>query len=131
MLKAGRVRVGKPGTALSPRTVKDTLAVLQRALDDAVAERLITANPARLVKRPRQVRPEHDLWSDADSARFERAAAGDRLAPVITLQCLGLRPEEACGLRWREVDLTAGTLRIRRVRTLVDARPVATRGRTL
>ncbi len=124
MLKSGRVRVGKPGTALSPRTVRDTLAALQRALDDAVAERLMTANPVRLVKRPRQVKPEHELWSDAESARFQAAAAGDRLAPVITLQCLGLRPEEVCGLRWRDADLAAGTLRIRRVRTLVDARPV-------
>jgi integrase len=124
MLRSGRVRVGKPGTALSPRTVRDTLAVLQRALDDAMAERLISMNPVRLVKRPRQVRPEHDLWSDEESARFQVAAANHRLAPVITLQCLGLRPEEVCGLRWRDVDLAAGTLRIRRVRTLVDAKPV-------
>jgi integrase len=35
-----------------------------------------------------------------------------------------MRPEEACGLRWRNVSLTAGTLSIRTVRTLVDGRPV-------
>ncbi|HEY2505437.1 MAG TPA: Arm DNA-binding domain-containing protein [Streptosporangiaceae bacterium] len=53
MLAAGRVRAGKPGTGLSARTVKDTLAVLQRAMDDAADERLVTHNPMRRVKRPR------------------------------------------------------------------------------
>jgi integrase len=53
------------------------------------------------VKRPKQVKPVHDLWSDEDTEKFEAAAAGDRLHPVITLQCLGLRPEEVCGLKWR------------------------------
>jgi integrase len=55
---------------------------------------------------------------------FGKAAAANRLAAVITLQCLGLRPEEVCGLRWRDVDLTAGTIMIRAARTLVDGKPV-------
>ena len=38
------------------------------------------------------------------------------------LQCLGLRPEEVCGLRWRNVNLRTGELAIVRVRTLVDGR---------
>jgi integrase len=125
MLTAGRARAGKVGTGLSARTVKDTLAVLQRAMDDAADEQLIMHNPVRRVKRPRQSRPVHELWSDEEAARFEAAAAADRLAAVITLQMLGLRPEEACGLRWRrDIDLAAGTLSIRTVRTLVDGRPL-------
>jgi integrase len=44
---------------------------------------------------------------------------------VILLQCLGLRPEEACGLRWRrDVSLTERTLSIRMARTLGDGQPV-------
>lgn len=125
MLTAGRRRAGKPGTGLSARTVRDTLAVLQRALDDALDEHLIAVNPVRRVKRPRQARPKHELWSDAKTVRFEAAAALDRLAPAIMLQCLGLRPEEVCGLRWRrDVDLSDRTLSIRTVRTLVDGKPV-------
>jgi integrase len=125
MLTAGRRRVGKPGTGLSPRTVKDVLAVLQLALDDAVDEHLIAANPVRRVKRPKQAAPVHELWSDEESARFGKVAAADRLAAVITLQCLGLRPEEVCGLRWRrDISLPARTLSIRTVRTLVDGRAV-------
>ena len=125
MLKAGRRRVGKPGTPLSARTVRDTLAVFQQACDDAVDERVIAANPCRRVKRPKSAPAEHELWSDDEAARFEAAAERDRLSPVITLQCLGLRPEEACALRWRrDVNLTAGTLTVRQARTLADGRPV-------
>jgi integrase len=124
MLTAGRVRGGKPGTGLSPRSVQRTLCVAQKAFEDAIDERLISVNPCRRVKRPKQVKPVHELWSDEETAMFGKAAAADRLAPVITLQCLGLRPEEVCGLRWRDVDLTAGTLTIRMARTLVDGRPM-------
>jgi integrase len=122
MLSEGRKR---GGTGLSPRTVQRTLATLQKACEDAIDERLITINPVRRVKRPKQVKPVHELWSDEEAALFGKAAAADRLAPVITLQCLGLRPEEVCGLRWRDVNLTAGTLSIRNARTLVDGKPAS------
>lgn len=125
MQTQGRKRGGKPGTGLSARTIADTLAIFQLALDDALDERLIAYNPCRRVKRPKQAAPAHELWSDEETARFEAVAERDRLAPVITLQCLGLRPEEACGLRWhRDLNLTAGTLRIQGVRTVVDGKPV-------
>jgi integrase len=124
MLTEGRKRGGKPGTGLSPRSVQRTLAVFQKACEDAIDDRLISVNPCRRVKRPKQVKPVHELWSDAETAQFGKAAADDRLAPVVTLQCLGLRPEEVCGLRWRDVNLTAGTLTIRMARTLVDGKPI-------
>jgi integrase len=124
MSTKARKRGGKPGTGLSARSVQQTLVAFSRACDDAVDERLMNINPCRRVKRPKQVKPEHELWTNEESARFEKVAAADRLAPVIVLQCLGLRPEEVCGLRWRDVDLKAGTLRGRLARTLVDGKPV-------
>jgi integrase len=99
------------------------LCEAQTAFEDAVDDRLIGINPCRRVKRPKQIKPVYELWSDEKSAMFGKAAAA-RLAPVITLQCLGLRPEEVWGLRWRDVDLTAATLAIWRARTLVDGKPV-------
>jgi len=125
MAASGRRRGGTPGTGLGPRTIQLTLVAFQRACDDAIEERIVTVNPCRRVKRPRQVKPEHDLWTDAETAQFEAAAAADRLHPVITLQCLGLRPEEVCGLRWRrDVNLAARTLSVKVVRTLVDGQVV-------
>ena len=121
MLTSGRRRGGQPGSGLGARSVQLMLVSFQRACEDAIEERIISVNPCRRVKRPKQAKPVHDLWSDEETAKFEAAAASDRLRPVITLQCLGLRPEEVCGLRWRrDVSLTARTLTIQIVRTLVD-----------
>lgn len=67
----------------------------------------------------------HELWTDEETARFETVAAGDRLYPVLMLQMLGLRPEEACGLRWkRDTRLRAGELAVTMARTPVDGNPV-------
>lgn len=121
MASSGRRRGGVPGTGLSPRTIQLTLVAFQRACEDAIEDRILTVNPCRRVKRPKQAKPQHDLWSDAETEKFEAAASADRLGPVITLQCLGLRPEEVCGLRWkRDVSFPARTLAIQVVRTLVD-----------
>jgi integrase len=77
------------------------------------------------VKRPKAAKPEHELWSDKETRSFEKAAADDRLHPVITLQCLGLRPEEVCGLKWRrDVKLVKRELAINIARTLVDGKPI-------
>jgi integrase len=125
MLTSGRKRGGMPGTPLSARSVQLTLVHFQRACDDAIEDRLISINPCRRVKRPKQDRPVHELWSDEDAARFEAIAAQDRLHPVITLQCLGLRPEEVCGLHWRrDVSLPKRQIAIQVVRTLVDGKVV-------
>ena len=121
MATSGRKRGGTPGTGLGPRTIQLTLVAFAKACEDAVDDKAISANPCRRVKRPKQVKPEHELWSDDETAAFEATAATDRLAAVITLQCLGLRPEEVCGLRWRrDVRLPKRTVEIRVVRTLVD-----------
>ena len=125
MLTSGRKRGGQPGTGLSPRSVQLTLVAFQRACDDAIEDRIISINPCRRVKRPRQLKPVHDLWTDEETSRFQAAAEGDRLGAVITLQCLGLRPEEVCGLRWRrDVNLAGRTLKIQIARTLVDGHAV-------
>jgi integrase len=125
MTTSGRKRGGKPGTGLGPRSIQLTLVAFQRACDDAIEDRLMTINPCRRVKRPRQDKPVHDLWSDEETAKFEAVAAQDRLHPVITLQCLGLRPEEACGLQWRR-DIRPRKLEmsVNMARTLVDGKPI-------
>lgn len=125
MMTSGRRRGGKPGSGLGARSVQLMLVAFQRACEDAIEERIISVNPCRRVKRPKLAKPVHDLWSDEETAKFEAVAAGDRLHPVITLQCLGFRPEEVCGLRWRrDVNLTARTLTIQVVRTLVDGQVI-------
>ncbi|MGI9063247.1 MAG: tyrosine-type recombinase/integrase [Pseudonocardiaceae bacterium] len=119
MLTSGRKRGGKVGTALSPRTVQLTLSRLRSALDSAVHRRLIEHNPAAPVRCPAQVKIERQPWTDTEVRVFLDALTGERLHAVMLLSLLGLRPAEVCGLRWSDVDLDAGTLRVEITRTLV------------
>lgn len=120
MSTSGRRRGGKPGTGLSPRAVQLTLSRLKAALDPAVHPlRLVDFNVAAAVKPPKQVKTGRTPWSDAEVKTFLSALAGERLRGVLLLSLMGLRPAEVCGLRWSDINLDTGVLKIANTRTLV------------
>jgi integrase len=94
--------------------VQQVHAVLRNALAAAVREELISRNVAKLVKMPG---PSYDVnrGLTLDQARkLLVTAADDRLHALYVLALvLGLRRGELLGLRWDDVDLDAGTLRVR------------------
>ena len=90
-------------------------AVLHAALEEAVRGDLIPRNPAAHANKPK-VKQEEIEPLDAEQARaFLEAARGDRYEALYVL-CLtaGLRQGEALGLKWGDVDLDTGTLRVNR-----------------
>jgi integrase len=89
-------------------------------------DQLVQRNVAALVKPPRVVGKEVQPLSLQEARRFLESIKGDRLEALFTVAVsLGLRQGEALGLRWRDVDFEAGTIRIRyalqRLRTRKDA----------
>jgi integrase len=88
-------------------------ATLRSALSEAQRLQLVTINAAALTKVPkpttRTIAP-----LDLEQARtFLTAASGHRLGALfsVALAC-GLRLGEATGLRWDDVDLATGELRV-------------------
>ncbi len=95
-------------------------ATLSTALADAERDGLITNNPCGKVRLPRGDRYEPAVWSSPQAAHFLDVTAGDELAGLWRLALLlGMRRGELLGLRWRDLDLDAGTLTVRSTRTLV------------
>jgi integrase len=89
--------------------------VLHRALEQAVRFHLIPFNPAARVDPPK-VRHEEITPLDAHQARaLLNGAKSDPFEAlyVVSLTC-GLRMGEALGLKWSDVDLDAGMLRVAR-----------------
>ena len=100
---------------LSPRTVQYVQAVLRAALNQALRDGLVARNVAMLVSGPRVRRHEIQPLGPEEARRLLDAARGDRLEALYTVATmLGLRQGEALGLRWSDVDLEAGTLRVTR-----------------
>jgi integrase len=132
MLTSARKIGGKPGTGLGVRSVELTLGRLRAALNLAIRHRLVTRNVAAFTKIPREARKaaavkraERAPWTAEEVKTFLAGIDGDRLHAVMLLSLMGLRPAEVCGLRWRDVDLDEGTLRVgENTRTLVAGKVV-------
>jgi len=110
-------------SGLSPRRVQYLHAVLRRALVTAERWGLVARNVAKLVDAPRVPRHEIEPLTPEQARRLIEAAAKDRLrALYVTALGTGLRQGELLGLRWEDVDLEAGRLRVRHTLARVDGR---------
>jgi integrase len=99
---------------LSSRTVQYTHAILRKALNDALKDQTIVRNVAALVDPPRVVAKEVQPLTPSEARVFLEAIQGDRDEALYTVAVsLGLRQGESLGVRWPDVDLEAGTLRVR------------------
>lgn len=100
---------------LSPRTVRYTHTVLRNALEQAVLWGMLARNPADLAVLPRKRRKEMLALTPEEARRFLAAAKEDtRCAFFSLLLDTGLRPSEAAGLKWDDVDLAGRLLTVRR-----------------
>ncbi len=131
---------GAKGRPLSPRTVEYTRAVLRRAMNDAVLERVIAVNPVVGTKRPKPVKPKHTTWTAEQVATFLAApvalpdgteqpapavvtgtSARARLGALFAVAlATGMRRGELLALRWDDVDLDDGVLAVERAVTVVN-----------
>lgn len=97
----------------SARQIQFVHAVLRNALQHAMREELVSRNVAKLVRVPS---PRYKVGKglSVDQVRKLLAAAeGHRLhALYVVAATMGLRRGELVGLRWSDVDLDEGTLRV-------------------
>jgi len=105
----------------SPSTLTLHHTILQQALRKAMKDRLITTNAAADVDaKPRRARDKGadarvHCWTAEEARRFLDVAkgTGPQAAAFYALALdSGARKGELCGLRWPEVDLDAGTIRL-------------------
>ncbi len=110
---------------LSPNTIRKHHVLLHTALNSACRQGVLADNPAQRAAPPRADPVEAAYYTPANLGLLLQAVKGHPLEVPVQLACsLGLRRSEILGLRWRDVDLRAGLLSVRRVRTTVGARVV-------
>jgi integrase len=119
---------GKGGKPVSVRTVEFARAVLRRAMNDAVVDRIVLVNPVIGSKMPkRDGKPQHVTWTGAQLAEFLEAVEGSRWFPLWQLAAAtGMRRGELCALRWDHVDLEAGVVSVEQSATQLGQRRVTT-----
>jgi integrase len=106
--------VNAASTTLAPATVHAIAAVLRSALSDAEREGLVTKNVARRVRLPPLDRSEREALTPDEVRSLLMAVRGDRYEALYHIFLFaGLRHMEALGLRWRDIDLDTGEMRLR------------------
>lgn len=114
-------RDGKP---LAAATKRRAIVITQEVFAHAKTMRWLSHDPAAHLKPPSQkvvvAAKEGDVWTPEQMTTFLDSVAAHRLAGCFALTLIGLRREEVGGLRWSDIDLTGGTLRIVQARVDVN-----------
>ena len=111
----------KSRDGLAPKSIRYMHGILRNALNHAMRWEYIVRNPAELVEGPRTHQQEIQPLGREEAQRFLHVVRGDRLEALYTVALtMGLRQGEALGLRWPDVDLDLGYLRIGRQLQRID-----------
>lgn len=101
-------------SGLSPRTVAFAHSLIREALNQAVVDDLLPANPALSTRRPTRTKKAIQVFTPEEAGRFIKAAKKDRLGIVFWFAlATGMRPEEYLGLQWSHVDLERREINVR------------------
>jgi integrase len=105
----------KLGAGLSPSTVHRVRALISQCLDQGVRWGEVPTNVARLSRPPKMVRPEgRTLTRDQAQQLLETLKTHRHESLYLLMLSTGMRRGEALGLRWEDLNLESGVVRIKR-----------------
>jgi integrase len=129
--RRAKVAEGRLSAASINKTITRLAQIMEQAVEYGLVERnpargkrrqLKTATPPRLHLEPEQVAALLDAAGELDAE--DRLRNGSRRALLATLAYAGLRVGELTALRWRDVDLAGGAIRVREAKTDAGVRTV-------
>ena len=113
--RVDRAESKKQPKGLSAKTVRNIHQIISSALKLAVEQKLIVRNPAEGCALPKVERKEMQTLPVEQLASFLREAKESGVYEMYYIDlATGLRRGELLGLKWEDVDLERGDLRVKR-----------------
>lgn len=101
---------------LGPRTVRYARFILRQTIGMMMDRGVLDRDPMTRVKRRKEVKRVNNALDRASVAKLRRWLRDERPTPFRTVVALsllaGMRRGECCGLRWRDVNLKDGVMRV-------------------
>ena len=118
-----RIEAQKQPKGLSAKTVRNIHQIISSALKLAVEQRLIARNPADGCALPKAERKEMQTLPVEQLTYFLREAKDSGVFALYYIDLTtGLRRGELLGLKWSDIDLEKGDLRVQRQIGRIDGK---------
>lgn len=113
-------RIDRSG-GMSPKSVKDMLTLLKSIIRYGIEKELITDKKLSTIKSPKVVRRQIDVFSQKEYEIIEANAVSSSELYFGIYFCLytGLRLGELCALKWSDIDVMNGYVRISKTITRI------------
>ena len=133
-LKRPAIRDWLSGVAASNKRLANIQSVLRSALQDAVNDGVIEANPLYGWKYERKeaVKRDDDVdpFSSEEQTAILDALSGQKRNLIQFALWTGLRTSELCALEWGDIDWRRGTVRVQRAKTQASDEAETTKTRS-
>ena len=134
LLTRGRVErpeSEKQPKGLSVKTVRNIHTIIRSACEKAVIERLLMFNPAVGCELPKKERKEMKILPLDQLQKFFAAAKENGCYEMFYFElATGLRRGELFGLKWSDIDIQTGAIRIQRQVQRLDGKVQETKLKT-
>ena len=121
--RVDRIESKKQPKGLSAKTVRNIHQLISSALKLAVEQKLIARNPAEGCALPKVERKEMQTLPVEQLTSFLREAKDSGVFALYYIDLTtGLRRGELLGLKWSDIDLEKGDLRVRRQIGRIDGK---------
>ena len=121
--RVDRIEAKKKPKGLSAKTVRNIHQIISSALKLAVEQRLIAHNPADGCALPKAERKEMQTLPVEQLTSFLREAKDSGVFALYYIDLTtGLRRGELLGLKWSDIDLEKGDLRVQRQIGRIDGK---------
>lgn len=99
---------------LAPSTVGYHLGMLRSIFDKAMQWKYVNSNPTRGLKKPRLEHKEIEILNELELKKLINLSKDQTKLLITTALYTGMRAGELMALRWEEIDLVEGTIRVTR-----------------